>query len=202
VTYQAPDINSSDKGSAPFSFTVKNTGTVPQVLQVSSAITGLPAEFSDLLGATNPVPLAGGDSHTFSAGLTWTALDSEFNGATGNIKYTVNCNEGPVILYTSHGFNGADPGHLFSQVNISGFPANSSVQLAYNYGTPGWWVTFANITTDSFGAGSYTYPDLEDCADQGTPSVLWHTDIPTTFTATWGGNSVTEVAGTVVCSQL
>jgi hypothetical protein len=109
VTFTAPPINISDAGAAPFSFTVKNTGTVAQVLTVSSLMTGLPAPFSDSLGAQSPVVLAGSVSHTYNGGLSWTDLTNYPNGATGNIKYTVNCGEVPpapafsVAYYTTTG---------------------------------------------------------------------------------------------------
>lgn len=109
VTFTARGIDSSAAGTAPFSFTVKNTGTVAQVLTVSSLITGLPAPFSDSLGAQSPVVLAGGDSHPYNGGLSWTDLTAYPNGATGNIKYTVNCGEVPpapafsVAYYTTTG---------------------------------------------------------------------------------------------------
>jgi hypothetical protein len=103
VTFTAPKIDSSAAGTAPFSFTVKNTGTVAQVLTVSSVITGLPAQFTDSLGTQSPIPLAGGDSHAYAAGLTWTDLSSYTDGASGNIKYTVNCGENaPAIIFDNH----------------------------------------------------------------------------------------------------
>ncbi len=52
VTYNAPTINSSAAGSAPFSFTVQNNGSIPQVLTVAkTGQTGsLGGHFSDMPG--------------------------------------------------------------------------------------------------------------------------------------------------------
>jgi hypothetical protein len=100
VTFTAPPINSSDAGTAPFMFTVKNTGTVAQVLTVASTITTLPTQFSDMLGTQSPVFLAGNAAQVYNGGLSWTDLTSYTGGATGNITYTVTCNENaPAVIF-------------------------------------------------------------------------------------------------------
>jgi predicted ribosomally synthesized peptide with SipW-like signal peptide len=97
LTYDAGAIDSSAAGSAPLTFTVKNTGSIAQVQTIASAWTGnLPANFTDMLTAgAQTVP--GGDSHTYNAGITWSALDNSALGKSGSIKYTVACGELPTV---------------------------------------------------------------------------------------------------------
>jgi hypothetical protein len=120
VTFDAPAINSSAAGTAPFSFTVKNTGTVAQVLTVSSQITSLPTQFSDMLGAQSPVFLAGNAAQVYNGGLSWTDLSSYTDSATGNIKYTVACSEtNQTAIFDNH------PSTLPGNLPSFGFESNS-----------------------------------------------------------------------------
>jgi len=113
VTFNAPAVDSSAAGTAPFSFTVKNTGTVAQVLTVSSLMTGLPTPFSDSLGAASPVFLAGNATQVYYGGLSWSDLTDFPGGYTGNIKYTVKCNEtNQTAIFDNHPFT--LPGNLAS----------------------------------------------------------------------------------------
>ncbi len=95
LTFTAPTITSSAAGSAPFSFTVQNTGSITQSLTVSSSWTGnLPGNFSSILATpTAPVALVAAGTKTYDAGIQWTALDTFALGKAGSIKYTVNCDE-------------------------------------------------------------------------------------------------------------
>ncbi len=97
LTFTAPTIMSSAAGSAPFSFTVQNTGSITQSLTVSSSWTGnLPGNFSSILATpTAPVALVAAGTKTYDAGIQWTALDTFALGKAGSIKYTVNCGEVP-----------------------------------------------------------------------------------------------------------
>jgi len=95
LTFTAPTIQSSAPGSAPFSFTVENTGSITQSLTVSSSWTGnLPSNFSSILATpTTPATLVAAGTKTYSAGIQWTALDNFALGKAGSITYTVNCGE-------------------------------------------------------------------------------------------------------------
>jgi hypothetical protein len=91
LTYTAGPILSPLPGNAPFTFTVTNTGTIPQVLTVSSSAVGSP--FSAMLAPATPVALAAGGSQVFSAGLQWTELDNSNLGQSGTLTYTVTCTD-------------------------------------------------------------------------------------------------------------
>jgi len=95
LTYAAPEIDSSAAGSDPVSFTVTNTGSITQVQTITSAWAGnLPlTEFSNLLPATAPQTVVGGNSYTYSGGIAWTVLGSGDLGKSGSITYTVACGE-------------------------------------------------------------------------------------------------------------
>jgi len=97
VTYTAPAIMSSTPGSAPFYFTVKDTGSMPQSLTVSAAWAGsLSGHFSSILATpTAATIVAAGGTQTYNAGIQWSALDSGDLTTSGSITYTVNCNEAP-----------------------------------------------------------------------------------------------------------
>ena len=95
VEFTSPTIMSSLPGNAPFTFTVKNVGSIPQALTVSA--TALSAPWSDMLTDTGPVALPAGGTHTFAAGVAWTDLGNSNIGQKGSIIYTVNCGEGPTI---------------------------------------------------------------------------------------------------------
>jgi hypothetical protein len=91
VEYNAPPILSSAPGSDPFSFTVENTGSIPQVLTVSSSAVSAP--FSAMLAPVVPVTLTTGQTQLYNVGLQWTELDNSWLGKSGSITYTVNCGE-------------------------------------------------------------------------------------------------------------
>jgi hypothetical protein len=93
VSYTAPDIASSAAGSAPFSFTVKDTGTIGAVLTVSASAVGAP--FTDMLAPTAAVNVAAGGTQVYSAGLSWGPLVNADLGTTVSITYTVACTVAP-----------------------------------------------------------------------------------------------------------
>ncbi len=92
VTYTTPTIMSSVPSSAPFSFTVKNTGSIPQALTVASP-SPVTAPWSIINAPFAPVPLAAGAQTTINTGVAWTELDNSDLNASGTFTWTVTCNE-------------------------------------------------------------------------------------------------------------
>jgi hypothetical protein len=91
VSYTAPTILSSAPGSAPFSFTVKNTGGIPAVLTITESPTLSPPWSYIPLAPASPVNLAPGASQAFATGVQWLELSTA--GTTGTVTWTVNCGE-------------------------------------------------------------------------------------------------------------
>ncbi len=88
-------IMSDLPGSRPFSFTVKNVGSIPMVLTVSQ--TALAAPFSSILAdPVTPVTLAGAETHAYDAGIGWAELGNADKNKTVSVTYTVGCNPVPV----------------------------------------------------------------------------------------------------------
>jgi predicted ribosomally synthesized peptide with SipW-like signal peptide len=153
VSYTAPTIESSAPGSAPFSFTVKNTGSIPDVLTVAtSAVTTPPWS---IIGAPfAPVPLAAGDSHPYNTGVSWTTLDNSQLNAHGSVTWTVSCGEvqAPTVTITSPAMN-------FGPNGWAGWscPANETVISAAVTGA-----SYTSLTLWKLGApvtGGATYPN-------------------------------------------
>ena len=95
VSYTAPDIASSAAGSAPFSFTVTSTGTIPALLHVTQT-TPSDTLFTSLLPApVTDVTLAQNATKTYNAGLQWNELGLANLGEHVSITYTVACTVGP-----------------------------------------------------------------------------------------------------------
>ena len=94
VTYTAPTIMSSAAGSAPFSFTVENTGAIAEVLTVSTS-PSVSAPWSIIGAQFAPMPLAAGAQTTYDTGISWTQLQNANIGQQGTITWTVNCGEVP-----------------------------------------------------------------------------------------------------------
>ncbi len=94
VTYTAPTIMKSVASSLPFSFTVLNVGSIPDVLTVAtSAVTTPPWS---IIGAPfAPVALASGASNVYNTGVSWTELGNGDLGAHFTVTWTVNCGEVP-----------------------------------------------------------------------------------------------------------
>jgi hypothetical protein len=132
VLYTGPTILSSAPGKAPFSFTVTNMGSINQVLTVSTSRTGnLTTHFSDMLVNPGPQPIAPTGNYTYNAGWQWTELDNTDQGTSGEITYTIKCNEnGPTAIFDNTA--AALPGNL-----------PSYGPEAYSYNEWGGGVTFA-----------------------------------------------------------
>jgi hypothetical protein len=92
VVYNAPDITSSAPGSAPFTFTVKSTGSIPVKLQVTQTTPSAP--FTSILSApVADVILTQNGTHDYDAGLQWTDLGTANLGTSVSIVYSVSCVE-------------------------------------------------------------------------------------------------------------
>ena len=121
---------SSAAGSAPFSFTVQNTGTIADVLTVST--TPVSAPWSVINAPFAPAPLAAGATHVYNTGVSWTALDNSNLGQSGSVTWTVTCGENiPAVVFDNtpsalpvHGyalsFNGERTAEYGSQVGFAG----------------------------------------------------------------------------------
>ncbi len=98
VTYTAPTINTSAAGSAPFSFTVENTGSIDQVLTIATSALGSP--FSVIGDPFTPVLLAHSTSTTINTGVQWGELSNANLGASGTETWTVSCGENlPAVIF-------------------------------------------------------------------------------------------------------
>ena len=129
VSYTAPTIMSSAAGSAPFFFTVKNTGSIADVLTVATSPVSAP--WSIIGSPFAAVPLAAGASTTYNTGVAWTELSNANIGQSGTITWTVNCGENtPTAIFDNH------PATLPS--NLPSFGVE-----AYYYDEWGAGVTFA-----------------------------------------------------------
>jgi hypothetical protein len=93
VTYSTVNILSSAPSSAPINFTVKNTGSIPQSLTVSTSSVSAP--FSIINFPFAAVPLAVSATHTYNTGLQWGTLTNANLGTSGTVTWTVNCGEQP-----------------------------------------------------------------------------------------------------------
>jgi predicted ribosomally synthesized peptide with SipW-like signal peptide len=91
VTYTAPTIMSSDPGSAPFMFTVANTGSIPAVLTVTTSSVSAP--FSVIGYPFAPIALAYPGTYTYNTGVQWTELSNDNLGQSGSVTWTVHCTD-------------------------------------------------------------------------------------------------------------
>jgi hypothetical protein len=160
VTYDAPTIVSSVPGSAPFWFSVKNTGGINQTLSVATSPIGAP--FAIINAPIAARPLAAGATTKISTGVQWGELTNANLGAQGTVTWTVSCNEqGPTTplgffnLASTNANNiaGTTPGHpgtigpsVTTVDNGSGSvtlnftaggPATDSFQSCFEYVTDG-----------------------------------------------------------------
>ena len=92
VTFSAFNITSSAAGTDPIHFTVQNTGSIGDVLTVSTTPVQNPP-FSIIGMPFAPVPLAPGATHLYNTGIQWTTLDNSNLGQQGDVTWTVNCGE-------------------------------------------------------------------------------------------------------------
>lgn len=100
VTLQLPSIQSSAAGSAGYAnVTVSNTGTMPEVVHWTTALSGLSSRFTAAPGTpsiASDVTLAVGANQPYSGfGFVWSTLSNPDLGTSGSVTYTANCGEVP-----------------------------------------------------------------------------------------------------------
>ncbi len=155
LTFAAPEIMSSAAGSAPFSFTVQNTGSINQQLTISvgGPYGSLTNKFSAVpLAPASPVALAAGATQTFNTGIQWTELANVDLDTSGSFVWTVSCGEPPVTTtVTSSNLN-------YSGTGWGGWscPAPTPNIWSASYTGPG----VLNVTLWQPGASvpGFTYP--------------------------------------------
>jgi hypothetical protein len=190
VSYTAPTIMSSAAGSAPFSFTVKNTGSIPDVLTVSTSPASSP--FSIIGAPFAAVPLAAGASHPYNTGVSWAELSNANLGASGSVTWTVNCGEA------------AAAGNVIFDNTAASLPSNlpSYGPEAYSYTEWGGGATFAGtarklstatVTMSSWACQSGSW----DAGCVTTPGATY--DVPITFSVYAVGTG--NVVGTLITSK-
>lgn len=171
VTYTAPTIESSAAGSAPFSFTVQNTGSIPDLLSVSTSTVDAP--FSIIGSPFAPVALASGSSHTYATGVSWGELTNANLGSQGTVTWTVDCGENrPAVVFDNT-----------ASVLPSNLPSYGPEAYAYNEWGPGATLagtarklTTATVTMSSWACESGSW-NLGTCLT--TPGATF--DVPITF---------------------
>ena len=89
VSYTPSNILSDVAGSKPFSFTVKNMGSIPMVLTVSQ--NALSAPWSSLLTDFSAYTINANANHQYNVGVAWTELGNANIGQAVSITYTVHC---------------------------------------------------------------------------------------------------------------
>ncbi len=101
VTYTAPAIMSSAASSAPFSFTVKNTGSGNAYFKVtSSGVLGTHPEPFSVVAITpaNPAgPVGAGLTAAFNTGIAWSELGNPQLGQAYTVNFSVACNDNGVF---------------------------------------------------------------------------------------------------------
>jgi predicted ribosomally synthesized peptide with SipW-like signal peptide len=129
VSYTAPTIMSSAPGSAPFDFTVKNTGSIPAYLTVTVSPVGAP--FSVIGAPFAAVPLGSLATHTYATGIAWGALSSVNEGTSGTVTWTVTCAELPPNDPMAS-TNAANIAHVPQWANFTATPGAGAVALTFN----------------------------------------------------------------------
>jgi predicted ribosomally synthesized peptide with SipW-like signal peptide len=189
VSYTAPKIESSDAGSAPFSFTVQNTGSIPDVLTVATSPVSAPWS---IIGAPfAPVALAAGASHPYNTGVSWTELGNGDLNAHGTVTWTVSCNEDhSTVAFSSDTV--LDGYHLLpTHESGTGFAAGPvQVSFSYAWGTKSY--VYNGVATAN-ALGNFSWNGQENCYDQEVylGGVLVTTDQTVIVTATDGGHFAT-----------
>jgi hypothetical protein len=173
ATYAAPTITSSAAGSAPFSFTVENAGTIPMALSVSApAWAGnLDGSFSGIAPTVAPSAiLAPGASATVSTGIQWTALDGTDLGDSGSATWTVSCSDYQVVTSSTQNFSSTGWAGWSCPAGTDSLAASFSGGQPYTLG-----LAKPGVTTDGFTYPTYphyTYGANEEGAvvhNGGTP---------------------------------
>jgi hypothetical protein len=196
ATYAAPTIQSSAASSAPFSFTVKNNGSIAQVLTVSmTSQTGiLTGKFTAIPATPAAVAVAPGGTRVISTGIQWTTLDNSDLGRYGSMTWTVACNEvpaPPTFPANTYVFTSTNPANIAADgpsveavqnddgtitLNFTaGGPAHNYYQSCFEYRTDG-GVPEQRLTTGSPPVFRTNYlPGLNDglwpfkCVGDGQP---------------------------------
>lgn len=196
VTYSTFNITSSAAASDPINFTVQNTGSIGDVLTVST--TPVSAPFSIIGMPFAAVPLAPSATHTYNTGVQWTELNNSNLGQTGSVTWTVNCGEqaaaGATVIFDNT-----------AAVLPSNLPSYGPE--AYSYNEWGGGVTFAGtarnlstatVTMSSWACqtGSWTVPFGTPGACVTTPGATYNVPITFNIYAVTGTNSVGALLAT------
>ena len=208
LTYTVvPDIASSAPGSAPFSFTVSNTGTIPAVLQLSE--TAVAAPFSSMLALpVASVVLPAGGTQVYNGGIQWTELSNANEGKNVSITYTVNCNDtaaATVSFYsTNFGVYAGQNSIRFAGTG-SGFTPGDTVDVVYNSAfepgpqdLAGFWGALGLSAPVVDANGNFTYWFADNCHD----GVAVTTDQTVTVTATDAHSHTATGTGILACSLM
>jgi hypothetical protein len=177
VAYTAPTINSSAAGSAPFFFTVRNTGSINERLSITAGgpYGTLTTNFSAVpLAPASPIALAAGASQTFNTGIQWTVLSNGDLATSGSMVWTVTCGEVPPPVtitsgqqnFSSTGWAGwsCPAGSTIVSASVDTAPIKGGVVLPITSITnwePGASIGTTNYPNTPFG---YTYTPPEEGA--------------------------------------
>ena len=93
ISYTVPTIVHSAPGSAPFNFTVTNTGGVAMDLAVVAATPYTPFAITPLTWSSSNLNVAPGGSSVASTGVSWGDLTGYAGTGPYTFTWTVNCNE-------------------------------------------------------------------------------------------------------------
>jgi len=196
VTFTSPTIQSSLPGSAPFSFTVQNTGTIPDALVVSAS-PALSSPWSYIpVAPAGAVPLAGGDSQTFKTGVQWTELSNADLGKSATVTFTVNCGENDATVTFRAVGGGPGSNSMTDYFTGAGFLHNAPLTIyEYRFGSPTPFDLnkyFGNpVVTDSSGAFSESTAD--DCHPTPENGPATYLDMPVVV---WASDGTHTAVGT------
>ncbi len=133
VLYTAPEITRSSAGSAPFSFTVKSTGSIPATMHVTRTTPAAP--FTAIGSVPADVTPGVQGTHVYNGGLQWPVLTSSQLGMTASITYTVSCSEAAPVPPNDPmaSTNEANKAKLPTPwANFTAVPGSGTVALTFN----------------------------------------------------------------------